>query len=114
MYLPPVELPSTKTISFGYGKKTTLINQTDSPSPDRYVLRREFDSVRKGISFGLGREDNRFGDPLGDVRRKLPGVGSYRIGKDILGETQGGYIGKRFGSCFEKRRGDDGPGPGEY
>lgn len=119
MYLPPVDLHSTKSISFGYGNKVDLARGTDAPSPDKYLLRGDFEinsgSLRKGFTFGIGREKTAFGDPLLITKRRLPGVGAYTLDAKVFNKTNGGYIGTKLGSCIgnDKHIGEL-PGPGTY
>lgn len=119
MYFPPVELHSTKAISFGYGKKSDIARESDAPSPDRYNLKSDFEinrnANRKGFSFGVGREKTSFGDPMWMAKVKLPGVGAYTLDPAQFTKTNGGYIGGKLGSCFSQNKQlADVPGPGAY
>ena len=57
MQLLPHTLNSTKTTSFGFGNKNGVILRSgmDSPPPNAYKIRGEFEKLRpdKGKSFGL-------------------------------------------------------------
>lgn len=99
-----MELHTTKSISFGYGNKVDIARCTEAPSPDKYVMKSDFDAnrntVRKGFTFGVGREKSSFGDPLLMAKRKLPGVGAYTLDTSQFTKTNGGYIGAKLGSCM--------------
>ncbi len=50
-----------KSTGFGHARKNTEIVRCDSPSPDRYRLKTEFDKNiddKKGFKFGSGKRDS--------------------------------------------------------
>lgn len=55
----------TRTTSFGFGNKSDLATcRSNSPSPDNYKLKTQFDVNKlhkRGFSFGYGREEVAFG-----------------------------------------------------
>lgn len=51
---------------------------------------------------------------MGGTRRKLPGVGAYKLDNSPLRQTNGGYMGSKLGSCFSQNKNNEVPGPGEY
>lgn len=77
--LPPVR--STRAAAFGYGTKYDFTKQhADTPGPNTYHTPSIFDdSKKKGISFGLGREQMQItgGQYVGD--KGSPGPGAYDI-----------------------------------
>jgi hypothetical protein len=52
---------NTRTCSFGYGNKFDFSKVAPNPSASQYHIN---DSKSEGISFGIGREQLKFGDYL--------------------------------------------------
>ena len=67
---------SKRATSMGFGKKYEICKNYHYPSPDQYNKSSLFNlSPRKGVSFGLGREDIKAVSLL--PKDKTPGPGQY-------------------------------------
>jgi hypothetical protein len=95
---------------YSFGKRTYATNKSCTPGPNQYDIRSKFEG---GYSFG--REFRQPNTNMQDKYNVNPGVGSYRVDKNLKNENpKYSFGGKGIGGSgyYDKSAGM--PGPGNY